>query len=138
MSKNYYVSGGFNVSCDVCSKKIKASEAKHRWDGFVVCPEDYEQRHPQDFVKARQDKISVPFSRPIPAYIYTDVNVCTQWSRQGVADQGTADCAHADLDQNLSWLDWVGEYCSISMQSALADRAITGCVIAGKYTNGGL
>jgi len=66
MSKNYYVSGGFNVICDVCSKKIKASDAKHRWDGFVVCPEDYEQRHPQDFVKARQDKISIPFSRPRP------------------------------------------------------------------------
>lgn len=66
MSKNYYVSGGFNVTCDVCSKKIKASDAKHRWDGFVVCPDDFEQRHPQDFVKARQDKILIPFSRPRP------------------------------------------------------------------------
>jgi len=31
MSKNYYVSGGFNVICDICGKKIKAGEAKHRW-----------------------------------------------------------------------------------------------------------
>ena len=64
--KNYYASGQFNVICDVCGKKIKAGEAKHRWDGFVVCERDFEQRHPQDFVRARQDKISVPFTRPRP------------------------------------------------------------------------
>lgn len=67
MSSNlYYKSGSWNVICDVCGKKIKAHEAKHRWDGFVVCAEDYEQRHPQDYIRARQDKISVPFTRPRP------------------------------------------------------------------------
>ena len=66
MAKNYFLSGAWNVTCDVCSKKIKASEAKQRWDGLIVCPEDYEQRHPQDFVKAKTDKISVPFTRPRP------------------------------------------------------------------------
>lgn len=30
MTKNYFISGEFNLYCDVCSKKIKASEAKHR------------------------------------------------------------------------------------------------------------
>jgi len=66
MSKNYYTSGGFNVICDVCSKKIKASDAKQRWDGLVVCPDDFEHRHPQDYVKAKVDKITVPFTRPRP------------------------------------------------------------------------
>ena len=79
MIKNYYVSGSWNVTCDVCSKKIKASEAKKRWDGFIVCPDDYEERHPQDFVKARIDKITVPFTRPIPAYIFTDVAYPIYW-----------------------------------------------------------
>lgn len=64
--RNYYISGQFNVICDVCSKKIKSGIAKKRWDGFIVCPEDFEFRHPQDFVRARQDKITVPFIRPIP------------------------------------------------------------------------
>ena len=41
--KNHYVSGQWNVTCDVCSKKIKMSEAKLRWDGFLVCPMDYEE-----------------------------------------------------------------------------------------------
>ena len=59
-----------NVKCYVCSKKIKSGDAKQRWDGCIVCPEDYEVRHAQDFVRARQDKISVPFTRPIPPLIF--------------------------------------------------------------------
>lgn len=66
MGKNYFLSGAWNVTCDVCSKKIKASEAKQRWDGLIVCPSDFEHRHPQDFVKAKTDKITVPYVRPIP------------------------------------------------------------------------
>lgn len=95
MSKNYYVSGEWNVVCDVCSKKIKSSQAKQRWDGFIVCPEDYEQRHPQDFVKARTDKVSVPFTRPIPTYIFTDVPyICT-------------------IDGMTAWVNWAVVDCSI-------------------------
>ena len=74
MSRNTYISGQWNVICDVCSKKIKSGLAKQRWDGFIVGPEDHEFRHPQDFVRARQDKISVPFSRPIPNEIFIAVN----------------------------------------------------------------
>lgn len=64
MAKNTFNSGEFNLYCDVCAKKIKASEAKHRWDGLIVCANDWEPRQPQDFVKAKIDKIMVPFSRP--------------------------------------------------------------------------
>lgn len=71
MAKNYYKSGEFNLICDVCGKKIKAGQAKHRWDGFVVCPVDFEMRHPQDFVKAKTDKITIPFSRPRPPDYFT-------------------------------------------------------------------
>ena len=94
MKKNFFISGEFNVTCDVCSKKIKAHEAKQRWDGFIVCPDDYESRHPQDFVRARNDKISVPFVRPIPPETF--VFVCTLYTLQGRADMGVADCARAD------------------------------------------
>jgi len=73
MNRNYYESGGWNLICDICSIKYKAKKAKQRWDGFIVCPNCYEQRHPQDFVKSRQDKISVPFSRPIPQEIFVVV-----------------------------------------------------------------
>ena len=71
MTRNYYNSGDHNVTCDVCSRKIKMSQAKSRWDGFLVCHADFEERHPQDFVRARQDKISVFITRPIPPLVFT-------------------------------------------------------------------
>ena len=79
MSKNYYLSGEFNVTCDRCSKKIKAHKAKHEWTGFIVCEDCFETRHPQDFVKAHSDKISVPFVRPIPEYVFTVVPYNLYW-----------------------------------------------------------
>ena len=74
MSRNYYTSGEWNLICDVCSKKIKAGEAKKRWDGLIVCPSDFEHRHEQDYVRARTDKITVPFTRPIPPVTFTNVS----------------------------------------------------------------
>ena len=85
MKKNHFISGEWNVTCDVCSKKIKAHEAKPRWDGFIVCPEDYETRQPQDFVKAQVDKITVPFTRPIPTLIFTTVPYNLYWDSQYTA-----------------------------------------------------
>ena len=64
MAKNYYRSGSNNLTCDVCGKKIKADESRKRWDGFQVCKDDWEERQPQDFVKAHADRISVPVTRP--------------------------------------------------------------------------
>ena len=74
MSRNHFVSGEHNITCDVCSKKVKSGVTKKRWDGFLVCPCCFEMRHPQDFVKARQDKISVPFTRPRPVDVFVIVD----------------------------------------------------------------
>lgn len=74
MSKNYYISGSNNITCDVCSKKIKVEDSARRWDGFQVCKATcWEERQPQDFVRSRQDKISVPITRPIPTLVFTDI-----------------------------------------------------------------
>ena len=86
MSKNKYVSGQWNLICDVCGKKIKAGEAKHRWDGFVVCQSDFEYRHEQDFVRARQDKISVPFTRPRPVDVFVIIDYDIYVDSSYVAD----------------------------------------------------
>lgn len=73
MKKNHYIPHEWNVTCDVCSKKIKASESRLRWDGFLVCIDDYEIRHEQDFVKSKLDQITVPYTRPVPEYVFTNV-----------------------------------------------------------------
>lgn len=53
-----YKPGEHWVQCDICACHIYASDAKERWDGMIVCPDDWEPRQPQDFVRGRQDKIS--------------------------------------------------------------------------------
>ena len=93
MKKNHFISGEFNLTCDRCSKKLKAHEAKHEWTGFIVCHSCWEPRHEQDFVKANTDKITVPFQRPIPTEVF---QYCDAYTRQGLSDIGTADCARAD------------------------------------------
>lgn len=79
MSRNYYTSGQWNLICDVCGKKIKSGKSRHRWDGFVVCEDDWEERHPQDFVRAKQDKISVRETRPIPTLLFKTVDYILYW-----------------------------------------------------------
>ena len=102
MSKTWvYRSGDWNCICDVCSIKIKASKTKQRWDGLVVCPNCFEHRHPQDFIKVRQDKITVPFLRPRPTDTFTSVSyqgdtlTCTPMSQSGVSGIGIAGCSKA-------------------------------------------
>ena len=50
--------------CDVCGFSYYHSDLKKRWDGLLVCDPDYEERHPQDSLKARKDKIFVDDPRP--------------------------------------------------------------------------
>ena len=88
MSKNCYLSGEFNLVCDRCSKKIKAHEAKHEWTGFIVCGSCYEPRHEQDFVRARMDKIIVPFQRPVPPLTFTDIPYIQLYVVTGWVDDG--------------------------------------------------
>lgn len=100
MSKTWsYRSGDWWAICDVCAKKVKSSKIKQRWDGLLVCPEDFEHRHPQDFIRVRQDKISVPFTRPRPQDIFVDVEyqedtlTCSPLGVTGIAGFSIAGCA---------------------------------------------
>lgn len=93
-----YKPGDWWLFCDSCGKKIKASNSRHRWDGFIVCDGCFEHRHPQDFVKTKNDKITVPFSRPRTEDTFIDVSYiielsCTPTTSSCMADFGTANCA---------------------------------------------
>ena len=104
-----YKSTDWWVLCDVCNLKIKASKSKHRWDGLIVCDSCFEQRHPQDYIKVRQDKITVPFQRPRSTDVFIDVPY-----------QG----------DTLT--------CTPMSRFAIPGEAISGCVITGKILPGGL
>lgn len=54
----------YNAICDVCGFQFKSHEMRKRWDGLMVCPADWEMRHPLDFYKTRDDTHKLPFIRP--------------------------------------------------------------------------
>ncbi len=61
-----YVAGDHYKICDVCGFQKRSSQTFKRWDGLMVCEEDWEPRHPQDFVRGRTDRQNVPDPRPEP------------------------------------------------------------------------
>lgn len=86
----------------VCNRKIKSGTALKRWDGLIVCPEDYENRHPMDFLRARQERISVPFTSDtsfdqFDAPDYPQYPFCTQEGSSGVARFAIAGCMRPNL-----------------------------------------
>ena len=100
----YYSSGHWNALCDVCGFKFKSHELKKRWDGLMVCTADYEQDHPQKFLRVREDPQAVPWTRPRPDDL--DVSpTCYIWQQSAYADLAGADCAQADNLTNFSYRD---------------------------------
>jgi len=63
-ARNDYRPGDHNVICDRCGCKFHASQTSKTWDGLIVCSEDFETRHPQDFVRGRKDDQTIPDGRP--------------------------------------------------------------------------
>ena len=73
------------------------------WKGFYVCDEDFEYRHPSDFLKARVEKTTVPFVRP--DVDTPDTDVCYLWERSVYAGLATAACSVAgNTDQPYAFL----------------------------------
>lgn len=64
MKNNYLVMGQWNIICDVCGVKFKSGQVQKRWDGFLVCKDDWEPRHPMDFFRMPDEKIGVYETRP--------------------------------------------------------------------------
>lgn len=59
-SVDRFVLGDYNAVCYECGRKKKASTLVKHWQGYFVCPEHNEQRHPQDFAG------KVPAEQPVP------------------------------------------------------------------------
>jgi hypothetical protein len=99
IKKTYWRSGSWNVICDVCGEKFKADQLRKRWDGLMVCSEDWEIRHPQDLIRPIKERNSVPWTRPRPTDI--EVLVCSLAGINGVAGVGIAGCAVAGNNNNI-------------------------------------
>ena len=53
--------GNWNAACFQCGRKFKASEMLKHWQGYYVCVDHWEPRHPQDFVRGVADKPAAPW-----------------------------------------------------------------------------
>lgn len=69
---DYLALGDWNVVCFECGHKRKASTMKKNWQGYWVCPEHWEPRQPQDFVRAVPDQQTPPWVQPMPADRFLD------------------------------------------------------------------
>ena len=88
--------GNHWVFCDRCSSAIRAKDAKKTWDNLIVCPDDWEPRHPQDFVRGRKDDMRAKEpvrSEPADRFV-TQIHE-TRSARAGIAIAG---CAIAGMD----------------------------------------
>lgn len=97
MKKYSYKPGEWAVICQVCGRRFPASKIVTRWDGLLVCKDDYETRHPQDLIRIPQEDTSVPYSNPesytFIEVTYTDTLGCSPTGRLPWADMATANCA---------------------------------------------
>lgn len=88
-SPTRYVKGSWKAVCDSCGQRFPSSQLRKRWDGLMVCPKDFEVRHPQDFVRAKVDIQVVPWSRP-ESEDYQFELACT--TRTSIAWYASAGC----------------------------------------------
>jgi hypothetical protein len=64
--RDYFKLGTSNAICYVCGFKRKRTEMKLRWDGVWTCKEDWEIRHPQDFVRGIPEETAPEWTQPEP------------------------------------------------------------------------
>lgn len=128
--RNWYKRGSANGICDVCGEKYKLDQLKKRWDGLWVCPFDFENRHPQDFLRAKKESFKLPITKPRPQDVFVGAGECTilgrtAWSLAAVAGCSIAGYAPAGLEYLLQTIDPEADDCAVS------GYAITGLAKAG-------
>jgi len=60
----HYKHGQHLFVCDICGFVFHSEKKRIMWNGLVVDPSCYEIRHPQDYVRGRQDEQAVDNPRP--------------------------------------------------------------------------
>lgn len=74
---DFYKDGSFNRICDRCGFKVKAENTRKEWNGAIVCKTHWDPRHPQDKIRGKADRQSVPNPRPDPDPVFVTVNQIT-------------------------------------------------------------
>ena len=127
MPRTYFKRGSWNGLCDVCGFKFKFTELQKRWDNLIVCHKDFEQDHPQKYIRVRESGLSVPVIRDRPEDVF--VQTCSIWTSSPMADFGTADCATVGGNTNIPLLvDLFRPQTSSIANIAISNYSITGVI----------
>lgn len=91
--------GDWNAVCWECGRKFKASQLLRHWQGYYLCPEHWEPRQPQDFVRGVPDKPAAPWiQQPSDEFV---ADICDIQGISCLADYAMADCAICDLEPSF-------------------------------------
>lgn len=88
MSK--YRVGNWKVVCDVCGFTFLNTEVRKRWDGLIVCEQDFERKHPSLTPVRLRESPAPPFVRPEPEDSF--IAVCTEEGRTSITGFAVAGC----------------------------------------------
>lgn len=97
--RTYFKPGQWNAICDVCGFRFKSDELMKRWDGLMTCHKDYEQDHPQKYLRVDAEKSQdVEYVRfePTDTFIsvsYRDPPICTAGGSTAIVGMAIAGCA---------------------------------------------
>jgi hypothetical protein len=70
--RDRYKAGDYLADCHICGFTYYASQLRKRWDGYMVCDSDFEERHPSDLQQAPRAERPIPWSSP-PQDVTIDV-----------------------------------------------------------------
>mgnify|MGYP003644772567 CR=1 len=87
---DYLALGDWNAQCYECGRKRKASTMIKHWQGYWVCPEHWESRQPQDFVRSIPDVQTPPWTQPWPEPVF--LAICTPNGSSSVPGEAEPGC----------------------------------------------
>lgn len=132
MQGDYYKPGAWNAICDICGFRFKSDQLRKNWKNEMVCSDDFELRHPQEFIRVRPERIAVPWARPEGADIFIGP-ACFLWDQSAYAGLGTAGCMQAGFAPMTSQQIWNLKYPSDSSNQYSAQTgAIPGYAFPGR------
>lgn len=86
-----FLDGEHWVTCDMCGGNFRHSDTRKTWDNRVVCKQDWEPRHEQDFVRSRyEDTAAKGLVRPEQPDTFIPTFCSDNTSISGLAIAGCA------------------------------------------------
>jgi hypothetical protein len=109
------------IQCDNTGLQVLSSDAKTQWDGLLVWKGQFEERHPQEFVRGVRDDFAVRNARPEApdtivlgtAIIAENTDTQSVFNLAAIGSLGGAYVSFvrflltsADLSAQTLWLEW--------------------------------